>query len=138
MNSPRCRLALAEIHPFFRFQEAVSGDTAKFNSGREGRNMGDATAEYSISQVIEVHGDALLDEAKSELQAFLAALGVEVPSERIDGDFDIDATQLDVRVIATDPNGRRVVVNGQPVGITVLRFDIIQLGERFIDCDVAW
>lgn len=100
--------------------------------------MGDATAEYSISQVIEVHGDELLDEAKSQLQAFLAALGVQVPSERIDGDFDIDATQLDVRVIATHANGRRVVVNGQPVGITLLRYDIVQLAERFTDCDVAW
>jgi hypothetical protein len=100
--------------------------------------MGDATAEYSINQVIEVHGDKLLDEAKSQLQAFLAALGIDVPSDRIDGDFDIDATQLDVRVIATDANGRRVMVNGQPVGITVLRYDIVQLAERFTDCDVAW
>ncbi len=99
--------------------------------------MGDASAEYSISQVIEVHGAKLLDEAVAELQAFLAALGIEVPSERIGGDFDIDATQLGVRVIATDANGRRVVVNGQPVGITVLRFDIAQLAERFTDCDVA-
>jgi hypothetical protein len=100
--------------------------------------MGDATAEYSISQVIEVHGDELLDEAKSELQAFLAAMGIEVQAERIDGDFDIDTTQLDVRVMATDVNGRRIVVNGQPVGITVLRYDIVQLAERFTDCDVAW
>jgi hypothetical protein len=100
--------------------------------------MGDASAEYSISQVIEVHGDDLLDEAKSQLQAFFAALGVKVPSDRIDGDFDIDATQLDVQLIATDANGRRVRVNGQPVGITVLRFDIMQLAERFTDCDVAW
>ena len=99
--------------------------------------MGDATAEYSIGQVIEVHGDELLDEAKSQLRAFLAALGVDVPSERIDGDFDIDATQLDVQLIATDASGRRVRVNGQPVGITVLRFDIMQLAERFTD-DVAW
>jgi hypothetical protein len=100
--------------------------------------MGDATAEYSISRVIEAHGDDLLDEAKAELRRFLAALGIEVPSKRIDGDFDIDATQLDVRVIATDANGRRMVANGQPVGITVLRFDIAQLAERFTDCDVAW
>jgi hypothetical protein len=100
--------------------------------------MGDATAEYSISQVIEVHGDKLLDEAKSQLQAFLAALGVDVPNNRIDGDFDIDATQLDVSVIATDANGRRVVVNGRPVGITVLRYDIAQLAEQFPDCDVGW
>ena len=100
--------------------------------------MGDASAEYSISQVIEVHGDDLLDEAKSQLQVFLAALGVKIPSERIDGDFDIDATQLDVRVIATDVSGRRIVVNGQPVGITVHRYDIVQLADRFTDCDVAW
>ena len=100
--------------------------------------MGDASAEYSISEVIEVHGDELLDEARSELRAFLDALGVVVASERIDGDFDIDATQLDVRVIATDESGRRVVVNGQPIGITVLRFDIAQLADRFADCDIGW
>ncbi len=104
----------------------------------ERRSMGDASAEYSISRVIEVHGDKLLDEAKAELQTFLAALGIEVPSERVGGDFDIEATQLDVQLIATDASGRRVMVNGQPVGITVLRFDIMQLGERFADCDVAW
>ena len=100
--------------------------------------MGDAAAEYSISQVIEVHGDRLIDDAKAELQTFLTALGVEVPTDRIDCDFDIECTQLDVRLIAIRADGHRARVNGKSVGLTVLRYDVAQLAERFTDCDIGW
>lgn len=100
--------------------------------------MGDAAAEYSIGQVLDAHGDELFREATANVQAFLAALGVEVASERFDVVFAIEATQLDVRLTALDAEGQTVMADGRRVSVTVLRFDIAELAERFPDCNVGW
>ena len=96
--------------------------------------MGDAAAEQSIERVIEAHGEELFGQALAELKNFLRPLGVEVDSETIDVVFAIEATQLDVRLVAQHSAGEPAITDG----LTVLRFDIVQLAERFPDCDVGW
>ena len=96
--------------------------------------MGDAAAEHSIERVIEAHGEELFGQAMSELKNFLGALRVDVDSKPIDVVFAIEATQLDVRLVVQDTAGEPTIADG----LTVLRFDIVQLAERFPDCDVGW
>ena len=96
--------------------------------------MGDAAAEQSIERVIEAHGEELFGQALSELRNFLGSLGIEVDGRTIDVVFAIEATQLDVRLVVQDSDGEPAIEDG----LTVLRFDIVQLAERYPDCDVGW
>ena len=96
--------------------------------------MGDAAAERSIERLIEAHGEELFGQALSELRNFLDALGVEVDGKTIDVVFAVEATQLDILLVVQD-SGREAAT---AEGLTIVRFDIVQLAERFPDCNVGW